>query len=107
MHPRQRADDLEMAQFLGADVHQQILAIRVFTIEALDRILHRCGEFSVRSAKLLKEHIAKTRVRFVDADSEHELLDMMVHRRPRWRGVEYRLWQQSVKLNRSCRKIKI
>jgi hypothetical protein len=30
-----------MTKFLGADVHQEILAVRVFAIEALDRILHR------------------------------------------------------------------
>ena len=50
-----------MAKFLGADIHHEILAIRVFAIEALDRILHRgC-----------------------DADGEHELLDVMIHGRPR------------------------
>jgi hypothetical protein len=41
--------------------------------------LHGCGEFSVRSAELLEQHIAKTRIRLADANSEHELLDVMIH----------------------------
>jgi hypothetical protein len=83
MHPRQASHDLEMAKFLGADIHQEILAVRVLAIEALDRILHRGCEFTVRAPELFKEHISKTRVRFVDADGEHELLDVMIHGRPR------------------------
>ncbi len=43
MHARQRSDDLQMAEFLGADVHQQIFAGGVFAIEALHRVLHRGG----------------------------------------------------------------
>jgi hypothetical protein len=37
----ERADDLQVAQFLGADVHQEILAVRIVAIQALDGMLHR------------------------------------------------------------------
>jgi len=83
MHPRQASHDLEMAKFLGADIHQEILAVRIFAVEALDRILHRGCELAVRAPELFKKHISKTRVRFVDADGEHELLDVMIHGWPR------------------------
>ena len=47
------------------------LAVRVLAIEALDRILHCGSEFTVGAAELFEKHVAKTRVRFVDADGEH------------------------------------
>jgi hypothetical protein len=72
-----------MAKFLGADIHQEILAVRVFAIEALDRVLHRGCELAVRAPELFKEHISKTGGRFVDADGEHKLLDVMIHGRSR------------------------
>ena len=74
-----RADDLQMAQFLGADVHQQVFALRILAIEALDRILHRGGELAVGAAELLEQHIAETRIRLVDADGVHQLLDVVIH----------------------------
>src|SRR5258708_38098768 len=83
MPPRQASHDLEMAKFLGADIPQEILAARIFAIEALDRILHRGCELAVRAPELFKEHVSKTRVRFVDADGEHELLGVMIHGWPR------------------------
>jgi hypothetical protein len=83
VHPRQASHDLEMAKFLGADIHQEILAVRVFAIWPCIELLHRGCEFTVRAPELFKEHIAKTRVRSVDADGEHELLDVMIHGRPR------------------------
>ena len=79
MHAGQRSDHFEMAQFFRADIHQQVLAIRILAIEALDRILHCGGEFAVGAAELFKEHIAKARIRFVDADGEHQFLDVVIH----------------------------
>ena len=63
MHPREGADDFQMTEFLGADVHQQILAIRIFAIEALDRVLHGGGKFAVGAAELLEQHVAEARIR--------------------------------------------
>ena len=62
---RQRADHFEMAQLLGADVHQQVLARGVLAVESLDRILHGRRQLAVRAAELLQEHVAERRVRAV------------------------------------------
>ena len=72
-------DDFEMAQFLGADIHQQIFAVRIFAVQALDRILHGGGEFAIRAAELLKQHVAETRIGLVDADRVHKFLDVVIH----------------------------
>jgi hypothetical protein len=34
--------------------------------------LHRGREFAVGAAELFKEHISEARIRFVDADGEHQ-----------------------------------
>ena len=75
--------DFEMAGFFGADVHQQIFAIWILAVQALYRILHRGRELAVGAAELFKKHVAETRVRLVDADGEHQLLDVVIHGRPR------------------------
>ncbi len=80
MQPCQGTDNLEMAELFGADIHQQILAVRIFAIEPLYGILHRRGEFAIGAAELFQQHIAETGIGFVDTYSEHELLDVMVHR---------------------------
>jgi hypothetical protein len=82
VHACERSHDFEMAQFLGADIHQEILAPGVIAIQSLNGILH-CGcKFAVSASELLQKHIAKTRIRFVDADRIHELLDVMIHGTP-------------------------
>src|SRR5829696_2157872 len=83
MHARQSADYFEMAQFLGADVHQKIFPFRVLAVQPLNRILHGGGEFTVRAAKLFKQHVAETWIRLIHSDGVHELFDMMIHERPR------------------------
>ena len=83
MHARERADDLQVAQLLGADVHQQVFALRVVAIEPLDRILHGGGELAVGAAELLEQHVAEPRIRRVDANRVHQLLDVVVHYHPR------------------------
>ena len=79
VHARQRADDFKMAQLLGADVHQQVLAVRILAIEPLDRILHGGREFAVGAAELLQQHIAEARIGFVDADGVHQFFDVVIH----------------------------
>ena len=59
VHARERADDFQMAQLFGADVHQEILAIGIVAIQTLDRILHRSREFAFGAAELLKQHISE------------------------------------------------
>ena len=80
MKSGERTDDFQVAQFLGADVHQQVLALHVVAVQALNRILHRRGEFAVGAAKLLQQHVAERRVRFVDPNRIHQLLHVVVHR---------------------------
>ena len=85
MHARERADDFEMAQFFGADIHQQVFAGGIFAVESLDGILHRGRKFAVGAAELFEQHVAELRIRLVDADRVHELLDVMIHERaPCW-----------------------
>ena len=86
MHAREGADDFQMAQLLGADVHQKVLAIRILAIETLNRILHRGREFAVGAAELFKKHVAETGVRLVDADGEHQLLHVVIHGGPQFGG---------------------
>ncbi len=62
MQARQRADDLQVAQLLGADVHQQILALRIVAVQSLNRILHRGGELAVGAAELFEQHVAEPRI---------------------------------------------
>ena len=79
MHTGQRADDLQVAEFLCADVHEQVLALRVVAIQALDRILHGCGEFAVGAAELLQQHVAKARIGSAYVHGVHQLLNMVIH----------------------------
>ena len=87
MHACQHADDLEVAEFLGADVHQKIFSRGIVAVDALHGILHRGGEFAVRTAELFQQHVAKARIRLVDANRVHEFLDVMVHEVTRYREV--------------------
>ncbi|MGY3469810.1 hypothetical protein ACVW0I_006681 [Bradyrhizobium sp. LM6.11] len=79
MHPRQRADHLQMAELLGADVHQQVLAIGIFAVQPLYRVLHGGREFAIGAAELLKQHVAKAGIRLVHPNGEHQLLDVVIH----------------------------
>ena len=82
MQPGERADDLQVAQFFGADVHQQILALRIVAIQTLNGVLHRRGELAVGAAELLEQHVAESRIRFVNADGVHQLLHVVIHVTP-------------------------
>jgi hypothetical protein len=79
MQSGKTADDLEMTELFGSDIHQQVLTIRIFAIEALDGILHGGSEFAVGAAELLKQHVAKSRIGLVNADGEHEFFNVMIH----------------------------
>ena len=79
MHASQRADDFEMAEFLGPDVHQQILAFRVITVQPLNRILHGGGKFAVRPAELFEQHVSKTGIGFTDVHRIHQLFYVVIH----------------------------
>ena len=73
------ADDFKMAKLFGADIHQEILAVRIFTVQALNGVLHRRSQFAVGAAELLKQHVAETGVGLVDPNGVHELFYMVIH----------------------------
>ena len=79
MEPRKAADDFKMAEFLGPDIHEEILAVGVLTIQALNGVLHRGGQLAVGAAELFEQHVAKARIGFIDPHGVHELLDVMIH----------------------------
>ena len=79
VHAGQRADDFQMAEFLGADVHEQIFAGHVLAVDALDGVLHGRRQFAIGPAELLEEHVAEARIGRADAHGEHEFLDVMIH----------------------------
>jgi hypothetical protein len=81
MHPGERPDHFQVAEFLRPDVHQEVFAFRVVAVEPLHGILHGGGKFSVCAAELFKEHIAESRIGYTDADGVHQLFDMVVHAR--------------------------
>ena len=74
-----RADDLEMTEFLGADIHQQVLAVGILAVESLNGILHGGGQLAVGAAELFKQHVAEPRVGLVDSDRIHQFFDVVVH----------------------------
>jgi hypothetical protein len=45
----------------------------------LNAVLHGSRKFAVRSAKLLKEHIAEKWVWLIDSNGVHQLFDMVIH----------------------------
>ena len=78
MQAGQRADDFEMTQLLGTDIHQQVFSLRILAVEALHGILHRRGELAVRPAELPEQHVAERRIGRIDANGVHQLLDVVI-----------------------------
>ena len=79
MHAGQGADDFQMAQFFGADVHQQVFAVWIVAVESLNGILHRSGKFAVSAAELFEQHIAEARIGRSDIHRVHQFLYVVVH----------------------------
>jgi hypothetical protein len=83
VHADEGADDFEVREFFGADVHEEIAAGEVIdAIPALDGVLHGGGEFAVGAAELLEEHVAEFDVGGTDVDGVHQLLDVVIHGTP-------------------------
>ena len=72
-------DDLEMAEFFGADIHQKVFPSGIFAVQALHGILHGGREFAVGAPELFQQHVAEARIGFVDPDCVHEFFDVMIH----------------------------
>ena len=77
MESGERAHYLQMTELLGSDVHQQIFALEIVAIEALNRVLHRCRELTVGSAELFEQHVSERRVWLIDPDHVHQLVDVV------------------------------
>jgi hypothetical protein len=69
-----------VAQLLSTDIHQQVFAGFVFTIQALNGILHGGGELSVGAAELLQQHAAEAGIGLPNANGKHQLLDVVIHK---------------------------
>ena len=82
VHAGERANHLQVAELFRPNIHQQVFAIRIFTIETLYGVLHGGGEFAVGSAELFQKHIAEPGVRRSDIDGVHELFDVVIHGNP-------------------------
>ena len=71
VHPSKRTNDFEMAEFLGADVHEQVFAAGVVAVEPLNGVLHRGGQLAIGAAELLQEHSAEGWLRFANSHGVH------------------------------------
>src|SRR5581483_7965501 len=60
------ADDLQMAELLGGDVDQHVLAARIILREILRKISKRSRELSLRAPELLQHQVGKTRIALTD-----------------------------------------
>src|SRR5688572_11982634 len=98
MQPRQSADDLEVAELLGADVHQQVFPFRILAVQALNGVLHGGRELSVRAAELFEQHVSELRVRSVDTDGVHQFLHVVVH----GSSPAFMTWRAKVTASTEC-----
>ena len=74
-----------MAEFLGRDIHEQVVHLRVFLPqhERLGEVLQRGGEFAVGSAELLHQQLANLGSGSADPYLELKILIVNKHRRLR------------------------
>jgi hypothetical protein len=54
-HRDQRADDFEVAQFLGRDVEQHVLASGILFADRLREVTHRGGQLALGTAELFEQ----------------------------------------------------
>ncbi len=80
MQARQGADDFQMAQLFGADVHQQVFASGIVAVQSLNCVLHGRRQLAVCASELFEQHVAKPRIRLIDMHGVHELLDVVIHK---------------------------
>ena len=72
---RQRRDHFEVADLLGPHNHAEMLGEHVVTVYALNRVLHRGGQFAIRSPNcsrsMLLERRSSVPTRTVSDDRWH------------------------------------
>jgi hypothetical protein len=79
-HSHDAADDFKVAQFLGGDVEQHILAPDVVLGDALCEVTHGGREFALRTAELFKHEARQHWIRFPDSDSVLKLFIVHEHK---------------------------
>jgi hypothetical protein len=77
------SDDLEVAEFLGGDVHEEVVHFRVLLPQhkGLREVLQCGGEFTVGAAELLHEQRCESWIGLVDPHLELKILVMSEHLR--------------------------
>ncbi len=78
-HADDRTDDFQVAEFLGGDVHQQVLATGIALAEALGEIAHGGGQLALRPAELLQQQVGQARIGRGDPDGVLQSLVMYEH----------------------------
>ena len=89
-----------MAQFLGRDIEQQILATGIIFPNGLGEVSAGGTEFSLKTTELLEQQIRKTRIRRRDAHgvleafvmNEHEIFPVIGRSNP----VRVQMWDADV-----------
>ncbi|MNS07037.1 hypothetical protein D3C72_384720 [compost metagenome] len=80
-HGDDRADDLEVAQLLRGDVHQQVATPHVLVSQSLGEVAHGGRQLTLGSAELFEHESGQGRIGFGDPHRIHQLLVMHEHDR--------------------------
>ncbi len=79
VHARERTDYLQVPQFLGSNIHQEIFSLGILAIEPLNGVLHRCCQFTVCPAERFEQHVSEAGIGRPDMDRIHQLLNAVIH----------------------------
>ncbi len=74
------ADHLEMTEFLGGDVEQHVLSLRIVFGYGLGEVAHCRRKFALRAAELLQHECRQARIGFRDPHRVHQTLIVNKHR---------------------------
>jgi len=78
-HGDDRTDHLQVAELLGGDVEQHVLAAGVLFSQRLREIAHRRRQLALRTAELLEHERRQAGVRLGDAHRVHQSLVVNEH----------------------------
>ena len=79
VHPRQRADDLEVAQLLGADVHQQVFALRIVAVEPWMEYCIAAASSPFAPPNCSSSMLPNLGSGCIDPHGVHQLLHVVIH----------------------------
>ena len=81
------ADDLEVAELLGGDVDQHVLATGIILGQVLGEVAARRRKFTLRTAELLEQQVGEAGIGFADANGVLKTLVVGKHGFPIWRTM--------------------